>query len=214
MTPFVRCLAYLLLALAVGSCQLPVASAQTLTPKVRYSLALYQPGTTTRAVSVRAGQEFDLALFAQDLRPAGTYVDAGGQTRELLRGVWAAYASVRFNSSAVKVGGATFTMPYLNGRQAAAGSSGLAVLGAFDGFSPIGSELLEVARVRCTAQWPAGVAGSVSQVNVGFGLDFRALDHPQFDTLVLGNVAANPPEASDVALSEIVASGAVITVVK
>ena len=35
--------------------------------KVRYSLAVYEPGTTTRITSVKVGSDFDLALFVQDL---------------------------------------------------------------------------------------------------------------------------------------------------
>jgi hypothetical protein len=215
MTSFVRCLGYLLLALAVASCQLPVASAQTLTPKVRYSLAVYQPNTTSRVTSVQVGQPFDLALFVQDLRPAGEYISWDGSTQPLKRGVFAAYAKVQFNTAAIQVGAVNWTSSiYVNGKQFVPSSTGIAAVGAFDGFSEIGTELLEVCRVRCTAQWPDGVASGVTQISRSLGLSFATLPHPQCDTLVLGNWGANPPEQSDVALAEIVASGLTITVVK
>lgn len=184
-------------------------TAEAQQPKVRYSLAVYQPGTTTRATSVKVGQDFELALFAQDLRPEGD---------GLRRGVWAAYCDVLWNKNyATPHFPITHVKPYLNTDPNFTNKekpNGIAALGAFCGLAPGSVELVEVCRVRMTAAWSPTAAPSITSASVQFNIRFDQCAHPWCDTLVAGNFAANPPEQSDVQLSEIMASGASITVMK
>ena len=71
--------------------------------KVLYQAACYAPNTTAQLVlPIAKGASFDLALVTQDLRPPGTY-DFMGSTRNLMRGVFAAYCNILFDKTMARV---------------------------------------------------------------------------------------------------------------
>ncbi len=192
--------------------------------KVRYTLAIYHPGTTMLATSVKAGSDFDLALFVQDVRPPGTYVSWDGQTLDKLRGVWAAYANVVYNRNLAQVYPVANPQPdepqlevkysslYRSGMRADNKPGMIANLGAFDGFDQLGTDLLEVCRVGMKALWPAANTGTTAGAKIT--LNVQGVQIPLCETLVMGNWDLNPPEESDVQPSEIILGSALLTVTK
>jgi len=57
--------------------------------RVLHKVAVVQPGTSTPITSVKVGQEFDLVLYTQDLRP--------NPNNDRIRGVFAAYTDVLYD---------------------------------------------------------------------------------------------------------------------
>lgn len=183
--------------------------------KVRYSFACFAPGSNNPQPSVKVGQKVDLVLFAQDLRPEGEYTDPDdGQVKPLLRGVWAAYVNASFNKSYLQpdLSGIVFKSPYLNGKRAVDKSFGIGELGAFATFQTIGTELVEVVRVPLTAIWPA-TPGPLPRVTVYVNMNLN-VQHPHYDTLVLGNYQASPPEYSPVTADEVMLNRTQIQVIR
>ncbi len=68
-----------------------------MTAKVKYTLRCFD-GLGNEVTEINDGKEFDLVLFAQDLRPEGEY-NYNGDIRALLRGVYAAYVDVLYNEA-------------------------------------------------------------------------------------------------------------------
>lgn len=173
--------------------------------KVRYTVKPCQIGTRTLLTNVPLSALFDLVLTVKDLRPSGTY-NRNGVNRPLVRGVFAAYCDILYERTYTEILGLTqgtaseylkafrFSPQYPNGRTAYDDADRMRQVGAFASAFSLGTGELEVARVRMQAR------------RVGlhtFTLDFSSLSHPKCDTLVYGNIGANPPEESYVSPSEI-----------
>jgi hypothetical protein len=62
--------------------------------KVNYRLSCLQPVTNSPLTTIKVGQEFDLALYTQDLRDPNL---------GLIRGVFAAYVNIQYNKSLTSV---------------------------------------------------------------------------------------------------------------
>lgn len=195
----------LVLALLLGS----VCQAQ----QMSYTVSVNQPGTNTKLTALTVRQSFDLVLSVQDLRPSGNWTDARGRTRPKVRGVFAAYCDVTFDPELAKLtyyngendylGCFTFSTRFPNGLKATPADDRIDDAGAFSSaFSGNGAPV-EVWRVRMTAKSPGALVftPAVDQVR-----------HPQCDTLVYGNIGANPPEDSFVALDKIVLIPCAVTV--
>lgn len=179
-------------------------------PKVELSLKCMTAGREASPISeIAVGREFDLALFARDLRPEGSYLYAG-EERDLVRGVYAAYCDIHWDKSKVTVRQATgtsnsrlrffnafvFKAPYRNGMQAFDDPDGITRLGAFQGLSFGGdTEPHEIVRGRMVA---------IGTGPVTFSTKLTGLRYPLDDTLVYGNLAANPPEQSFVKSEEMI----------
>ncbi len=171
-----------------------------MTPKVNYTAHIYQVGTRTLPAELRVSQVFDLAIAVKDLRPRGTYIYRG-LSKSLLRGVFAAYCDVLYDKSRARMLGLpaeptaeeffssfTFSPHYQNGEMAFDGPDRINELGAFaTSFTGLGVAAFEVARVQMQA---------IQSGPLTFTPDVTKLPHPQCDTLVFGNLAADPPEES------------------
>jgi len=100
--------------------------------------------------------------------------------------------------------GLTYSSNYPNGKAGKPTDYGIHALGAFSGnFGGLGESLLEVVRVRMVAK---------ARGQADFSLWLSDIEHPQYDTLVYGNLAANPPEESEVADDEIISNNCVLHV--
>lgn len=205
MKNFRRALAALLV-LALAS----VANAQA---TVRYTLAAYQPGTTTPVQTVKVGSTFDLAISVQDLRPPGTWTYKGAQEAKI-RGVFAAYCDVLYVGSGMNLTGNavppernfTFAPLYQNGTNVELLPNRLHDLGSFfagDWTQGAGTDPVEVVRWNMTAK----AAGNY-QVRMVFGSV-----SPWCNTLVFGNKGADPPEESYVAPQQITTSQPTLKIV-
>lgn len=199
----IRVLTALLLA-AIAS----TTHAQTML--VRYDVQTHRAGRLAEPINeLTVGQEFDLALYATDLRPDGTY-EYAGEERDRVRGVYAAYCDITWDKTkaAVKLATGTsnprlrffnaflFSPDYRAGKQAVEAPDGVARLGGFRGLTFGGdNEPAEVCRVRMTA---------TGMGQVTFAVKLARVLYPMDDTLVYGNLAANPPEQSHVRPSEII----------
>lgn len=95
------------------------------------------------------------------------------------------------------VTGLSYSSNYPNGHAGIPNSHGIHALGGFASFTPLGEHLIEVARVRMVAK-AKGV--------VTFAPWLSDIEHPAYNTLVFGNLAANPPENSEVNDDEILAA--------
>lgn len=173
--------------------------------KVRYTVKPCQIGTRTLLTNVPRSALFDLVLTVRDLRPRGTYTQ-GVVIKPLVRGVFAAYCDILYERSYTQIVGLsqgtpaeylsafTFGPQYPNGRSAYDAADRMRRVGAFASAYQLGTGELEVARVRMQAR---------REGLHTFTLDFDSLPHPQCDTLVYGNIGAEPPEESYVYPSEI-----------
>lgn len=183
-----------------------LANAQS--PKVRYDVQTLKANRLAEPISeVTVGQEFDLALLCQDLREPGIY-EYAGEERELVRGVYAAYCDVVWDKSKVAVKLAPtpnarlrffnaflFAPEYRSGPQAIEAPDGFMRTGAFRGLSFGGdTEPHEFVRCRMVATGMGRVVFETKLTRL----------RPGDDTLVYGNLAANPAEQSWVQPSEIV----------
>lgn len=183
--------------------------------QVAYTVSVQQVGASAKLSALRVGQSFDLVLSVQDLRPSGTWVNARGLSRAKVRGVFAAYCDVEFDASLAKLtyysdGGPsdylrcfTFSSRYPNGTKAAFAEDRIDDVGAFATAFGGNQAAVEVWRVRMSAKNPGGLVftPSVDQV-----------PHPACDTLVYGNIAADPPEQSYVAPGDVVLIPCAVTV--
>jgi hypothetical protein len=203
-------------------CELLSVACYAQSPKVVYSAAACQIGTSTKLTAMTVGQSFDLVLSVQDLRPSGTWsgmklvngLPTNGQW-PLVRGVFSAYCDVRYDKALAKVTFAddshpawfvvcfTFAARYPNNHLAADAADRIDNVGAFASAACGNQSLTEVWRVRMTAK----AAGSLV-----FYPDVSAVPHPQQNTLVYGNDSAIPPEPSYVAVEEIVTVPCAVTV--
>lgn len=165
-----------------------IVSTASAVEKVQYSVAFMLPGTKTPATNVKVGQEFDVVVSVRDLRPDGNWVNAAGQTRPLIRGVFAGYCDLRYDTSICSEVSIAFNATYPNGKEYH-GSPGAGIdnTGAFAAaLDGLGTSARELFRVRMKAK----ETGSVS-----FRLGFD-VPRPQQNTLVYGNIGADPPEQS------------------
>lgn len=186
-------------------------------PKVSYTLAVTQVGNNTKLTQLKAGAMFDLVCYAQDLRPNGTWTDWTGTVKPLVRGTYAVYLDVYYDSKLARsiyytgtntVGPEfrdhfTFANGYINGRQANLVPNRMNDVGAFSERPGINTAPVEIWRLRMKTVKP----GSLS-----FTPNLDDLAHPRCDTLVYGNIAADPPEQSFVLPSEIVLVPCAVTV--
>lgn len=167
--------------------------------KVQYSLALLAKGTNSKKTSLKVGEVADLAVFVRDLRPNGTWTNAKGQQVPLVRGVFAAYLNLSFNYNNAQVVADSFRFgpAYPNGLENHAAKGSYTDTGAFaSSFTGLGTTPYELFRM------------SVKGVRIGtttFTPSFN-VTRPKCDTLVYGNIAANPPEDSHVEVSDIVSA--------
>jgi hypothetical protein len=185
--------------------------------KVNYSIKCYTPNTTNILTKIKNGEEFDLALLVQDLRPEGTYQSWDGQTKDLIRGVFAAYCDILYNKNYSRIiqpiigvdntasflSAFVFNTFYQNGKSAIDGNRPGRIddVGAFfsgDWSKGAGVNPVEVFRVKMVATLPDGLYTTTQ----AFIPDFTVVV-PAHYTLVFGNFAANPIEYSEVAVSEI-----------
>ena len=184
---------------------------QAAEPRVAYSLHCYAAGTSEAIPSVKAGQEFDLALVVQDLRPE---IDG------MFRGVFATYCNATFATRYAAPQNVAYSAEFANGRHCFTNAYGLARWGAFTNGQPGDTEVHEVSRVRMKAQWPPAVAPSISQATVFFRINFNNLQSPADNTLVLGTLKTASPavyfpgEEPAVWVDQIETSGATLRVVK
>lgn len=154
--------------------------------KVHYFINLSDPKTSATITTAKVGQEFDMSVYVQDLRPNGTWVDDGGVVRDLVRGVFAAYCDVSYLPSKCLEVSLSYGPLYRNGREYH-GQNGMindtgAFASAFTGDTD--QHLLFTVRMKALATGKAP-----------FVLGFKT-PRPQQDTLVYGNIAAQPPEQS------------------
>ncbi len=194
--------------------------------QVSYTAAVTAIGTNTRLTALRVGQSFDLVLSVQDLRPSGTWngtklVRIGNELVSVTKdwqlesGVFAAYCDVRFDRELAKVtyysGGGpaeylgcfTFSARYPNGPKASFATDRINDVGAFATAFTGNSTPVEVWRVRMTSKNPGALV---------FSPTVDQVPHPACDTLVYGNIAADPPEQSYVAPGEVVLIPCAVTV--
>ena len=174
---------------------------QAAEPRVAYTLHAYAPGTSTPVESVKAGQEFDLAMVVQDKRPEG-----------VIRGVFAAYANVNFASRYATVKHVSYTPPFVNGKNCGIVDAGLREWGAFRGLGKGDTEPIEVSRVRLVAKFPDGVVGGVATAS--FRPNVLNMAKPRFDSLLYGDLRANPPDYGTVKADEIEAKGVSVRILK
>jgi hypothetical protein len=212
-------------------------------PRVALALLAYQPATSTLLPTagtppmpvIKAGQEFDLALVAQDLRPEGTQISkvpgpTYGKEVPLLRGVYAAYATVRFQkalsamTASPPVYGPFHQSTHPLFPSCVGEESRINAMGSFFGTkippdeSSIGinpqsnSEPVEIVRVRMLAKFPPNWI--ISQTTQVFSLDFASLSYPAHSTLLFGNVADIPPDQGTAFGAEIQATGVSVRILK
>lgn len=130
----------------------------------------------TEITQIKAGKEFDLALFVQDLRPE---VDG------MARGVFSAYCNVNFLARYVTCGAVLHTPPYTSGKNCQFTEHGFREWGGFAGLEPTGSAVFEVSRVRMKAIWPGGsVVGT--EVSPTFRINFLGIKTPRYATQLYG----------------------------
>lgn len=183
--------------------------------KVEYQLEISQE-------QVKVGEPFVVTLLARDLRPWGTYFNSGfEEEKQLIRGVFAAYCSILFDKSKVRVnavgtpGTAKYALsyrsqfiwfpPYTNGKVAVDIPIGTR-LGAFStDFDGVDEDR---AYPVCSITLLATKPGLVILQTTSQGLRY-----PMDDTLVYGNLAVDPPEQSNVLPLEITWQRASIQVV-
>ena len=176
----------ILLALLLLFCQTAFAQ-----QKVEYKIVFMKPGTNSVVTEIKVGQEADVGLFVRDLRPNGEWTTPTGAKRPLARGVFAAYCDIRFNYNCVQVIADSFEFGplYPNGKESHAAKGFYDDTGSFAAsFSGLGTTPCEVFRFR------------IKGVRIGTGTFTPSLDvvRPKYNTLVYGNIAATPPEESNV----------------
>lgn len=183
--------------------------------KVSYTASVQQTGATTKLTALTVGQAFDLSLSVQDLRPSGTWTDWKGQVKPRVRGVFAAYCDVVYDPKLAKLAFYNSTSPkeYLacftfaprfpNGLKATAAPDRINDAGAFASSFTGNRAPVEVWRVRMIAKSPGALVftPAVDQVQ-----------QPDCATLVYGNIGAEPPEQSFMALDEILVIPCAVTV--
>ncbi|MGH9932121.1 MAG: hypothetical protein ACREA9_23205 [Pyrinomonadaceae bacterium] len=193
---------------------LSAALAQAAEPRVAYTLAVTKPGTVETITEVRAGQEFDIALEARDLRPTSV-IDG----RTMFRGVFAAYVGLLYPTQHASVVSVTHVPPFTNGKQRRVLDSGLSPLGGFSGLFSGDSYPREVVRIRFRAEWPADLPPHVTEVTAKFRPILAGLRKPTFDTLLYGSLKPDrqsyyPGEQSNVNADEIELTGASVRILK
>lgn len=181
--------------------------------QVAYTVSVNQMGTSAKLTSLTVRESFDLVLSVQDLRPSGTWTDAAGTAKPKIRGVFAAYCDVKFDSRLAKLtyfsspadylGCFTFNDRFPNGPKASPAADRINDAGAFAASFSGNSAPVEVWRVRMTAKNPGALVftPAVDQVQ-----------QPQCATLVYGNIGAEPPEQSFMALDQIILIPCAVTV--
>jgi hypothetical protein len=102
------------------------------------------------------------------------------------------------NDNASFLNSLKFNGVYTNGKGASYGIDRISRLGAFAGTFELSTSEYEVVRVPMVAKLPEGV-DFATQI---FTPDFASLIYPYDYTLVYGNLAANPPEQSEVLVEE------------
>lgn len=215
------------IALSVALFCLAFSSAHA-EPRVSYALHTYAPGTSDAITSVKAWQEFDLALVVRDLRPGGgTYISKHpkylGQRLPFSRGVFAAYVNVNFASRYAKVLQIDYTGPYKTvWASCDISDNGVREWGSAAGGTGQGSsntEPTEVSRIRLVAKWPP-VAPGTQHVDASFRQNFVRLSSPRFDTQLYGTLKERggrvyyPGEHSTVTADEIQATGTTLRILK
>lgn len=182
---------------------------------VKLSVVPIDLKTRQPITSAKVGSQFGLCLVVQDLRPDGTFVSAegmyAGQTRDLIRGVFAAYCDIHFDLSKVQVipnpkfiNSVSFDPLYTNGKSACAGPGGIRYLGAFtSSYSGLSTDPYTV----CTVQMKAIHAGRVCFTPV-----INSLIGPAWDVLVFANLLTAPPEDQLVSKDQVVLVSSVLTV--
>ena len=173
--------------------------------KVQIFAVPYAADTKVILSTLRVGQAFDLAVFVRDLRPRGTWTDPHGVAKELERGVYAAYVDVPIDDTVTATtGGMKFGEAFANGRRLRLEANFVNDCGGFSAaFQGTGTGAKELFRVRLKGVAPGTVVFAPSVVT---------LQRPECDTLVFGNLAADPPEPSYVAVEEVKISAATVTV--
>lgn len=183
--------------------------------QVVYTASVQQAGTSTKLTALTVGQSFDLVLSVQDLRPSGTWTDWKGQVKPKERGVFAAYCDVAYDPKLAKItfynstspkeylACFTFSARFPNGPRALFATDRINDAGAFAMAFTGNRAPVEVWRVRMTAKNPGALvfAPTVDQVA-----------RPECDTLVYGNIGADPPEQSGVDTAGIVLIPCAVTV--
>jgi hypothetical protein len=164
-------------------------------PAVKYSLAVYEAGTDNELQApqtLKLGQNYELALIVQDLRPEGTWTPTWGQNagkpQDRPRGVFAAYVKADFDAYALYPRTVNFSPTYMGGRKAALTTRGYLVLGAFGSLHPLGSFPIEVARARVTAR-----KLGTHEIK----LSVLGLQSPAYDTLVYAVPKLAGPDGED-----------------
>jgi hypothetical protein len=187
-----------------------VSSARAQTPKVEYSFTATKVGTTTPATAFKVGDEIDVVLYVRDLRPAGTWYGTKlingvnvTKTWPLARGVFAAYADVPFDPTVLSLESVAVNTTYKDGQRFVSVGNMLDDTGAFtEAMGGLGTGKRELLRFRFKCFWG----------DTTLQCYFDSIKSPEYDTLVYGNDAAQPPEPSYVGPSEITVIPVAVTV--
>lgn len=163
---------------------------------VQYSVKLLTKGTNSTKTSLKVGELADVAVFVRDLRPNGYWTNYKGQQLPLVRGVFAAYLNLAFTYNFVQVVADSFHFgaAYPNGLENHAAKGSYLDTGAFaSSFTGLGTTPYEL--LRFTVK---GVRTGKAVFTPSFNVT-----RPKCDTLVYGNIGANPPEESHVGIADI-----------
>lgn len=194
-------------ALKVLAVVVLLCSAAAAVEKVQIFAVPFAADSNAIVSTFKVGQTFDLAVFVRDLRPNGTWKDDNGTTKPLIRGVFAAYVDVPVDNTITQLtGGMKFGTDFPNGRRLGMETNFVNDCGGFSGaFSGTGTGSKELFRIRLKCVAPGTAVFSPSVAN---------LQRPDHDTLIFGNIAADPPEQSFVDPSEVRVSAATVTVAR